>query len=136
MLRWMGRYREEGLPLRRRQIIEHFAPAAQQQPFYQHYADMVTALDNLGTLASIIEINRALSLHYPESLLDRITSPTLIIAGTEDWSYGTVGELQQRIKGSALRAIEGAGHGVPIEAPVEYNRHTIDFLNSIGLFPE
>jgi pimeloyl-ACP methyl ester carboxylesterase len=33
-----------------------------------------------------------------------------------------------------LRVIAGAGHGVPIEAPVEYNRHCFDFLASIGLF--
>ncbi len=135
MARWVARYREEGLALRHRQVIEHFAPAVQALPFYRYYARMVTELDNLGTLASIIVVNEALARHYPAELLDRIVSPTLIIAGSEDWSHATAGELQKRIKGSEFRSIAGAGHGVPIEAPAEYDRHCIEFLAKLGLFP-
>jgi pimeloyl-ACP methyl ester carboxylesterase len=68
-------------------------------------------------------------------MLWRITAPTLIIAGTKDFSFSTVHEHKKHIPQSELRIIEGAGHGVPIEAPAEYDRHTIEFLSSIGLFP-
>jgi pimeloyl-ACP methyl ester carboxylesterase len=135
MERWATRYREEGIALRRRQVIEHFAPELQQDKLLNHYADMVCALSNHGTLASIIAVNEALALHYPPDLLSRITAPTLIIAGTKDFSFGTVHEHKKHIPQSVLRTIEGAGHGVPIEAPAEYDRHCIDFLSSIGLFP-
>ncbi|HEY3918940.1 MAG TPA: alpha/beta hydrolase [Stellaceae bacterium] len=135
MARWVVRYREEGIALRRRQVIEHFAPELQQDKLLNHYADMVCELSNAGTLASIIAVNEALALHYPPDLLGRITSPTLVIAGTKDFSFATVHEHDKHIKQSVLRTIEGAGHGVPIEAPAEYDRHCIDFLSSLGLFP-
>jgi pimeloyl-ACP methyl ester carboxylesterase len=135
MERWAKRYREEGIALRRRQVIEHFAHDLQQDPLLNHYADMVCELSNHGTLASIIAVNEALALHYPPDLLSRIASPTLVIAGTKDFSFATVHEHDKHIKQSVLRTIEGAGHGVPIEAPIEYDRHCIEFLSSIGLFP-
>ena len=135
MVTWAKRYREEGLPLRRRQVIEHFAPALQNDPTLQHYADMVCELSNVGTVDSIVAVNEALALHYPPDLLGRITSPTLVIAGTKDFSFGSVHEHGKHIKQSVLRTIEGAGHGVPIEAPAEYDRHCIEFLTTLGLFP-
>lgn len=135
MARWAKRYREEGIALRRRQVIEHFAPALQQDRLLNHYADMVCELSNHGTLESIIAVNEALALHYPPDLLARITAPTLVIAGTQDFSFGTVHEHKKHIPQSVLRKIEGAGHGVPIEAPAEYDRHCIEFLSAIGLFP-
>ena len=135
MVRWAKRYREEGIALRRRQVIEHFAPDLQQDKLLNHYADMVCELSNEGTLNSIIAVNEALALHYPPDMLSRIASPTLVIAGTKDFSFGTVHEHKKHIPQSALRTIEGAGHGVPIEAPPEYDRHCIEFLSSIGLFP-
>lgn len=135
MERWAKRYREEGIALRRRQVIEHFAPELQNEPRLQYYADMVCELSNEGTLNSIIAVNEALALHYPPDLLSHITSPTLVIAGTKDFSFSTVHEHKKHIPQSELRIIEGPGHGVPIEAPAEYDRHCIEFLLSIGLFP-
>jgi pimeloyl-ACP methyl ester carboxylesterase len=46
-----------------------------------------------------------------------------------------VHEHKKHIPQSELRIIEGAGHGVPIEAPAEYDRACIEYLSSIGLFP-
>jgi pimeloyl-ACP methyl ester carboxylesterase len=135
MARWAVRYRDEGLPLRRRQVIEHFAPELQNDPMLQHYANMVCELSNVGTLASIIAVNEALAKHYPPDLLGRITSPTLVVAGTKDFSFSTVHEHDRHIKGSVLRTIEGAGHGVPIEAPEAYDRACIEFLSKLGLHP-
>lgn len=135
MARWAERYRAEGIALRRRQIIEHFAPELQQDTLLNYYADMVCALDNRGTLASIIAVNEALALHYPADLLARIRAPTLVIAGTRDFSFGTVHEHKKHIPQSVLRTVDGAGHGVPIEAPSAYDRHCIEFLSSVRLFP-
>jgi pimeloyl-ACP methyl ester carboxylesterase len=135
MEKWAKRYREEGLKLRRRQVIEHFAPDLQNDPTLQYYADMVCELSNVGTVDSIVAVNEALALHYPADLLARITSPTLVVAGTKDFSFGTVHEHGKHIKGSVLRTIEGAGHGVPIEAPADYDRACTEFLTDIGLFP-
>ena len=135
MKRWAARYRDEGLPLRERQVIEHFAPDLQSNPLLQHYARMVCELSNVGTLESIITVNEALALHYPPDLLAKITSPTLIIAGTKDFSFATVHQHDKHMPGSTLKTIEGAGHGVPIEAPEQYDQACVEFLTKLGLHP-
>ena len=135
MARWKKRYRDEGLQLRHFQVLDHFSEKGKKDPFLLHYADMVCALNNAGTLASIIAMNEALSHGTPPRLHESITAPTLIVSGTEDRSYATVHNLQKMVKGSELAIVEGAGHAVMIEAPWDYDRHCIEFLSKLGLFP-
>jgi pimeloyl-ACP methyl ester carboxylesterase len=135
MKRWMERYTAEGLPLRHFQVLDHFSDKGKKDPFLLHYADMVCALNNEGTLASIIAMNEALSHGTPPNLHQNIRSPTLVISGTEDRSYATVRNILTVIKNCELQIVEGAGHAVMIEAPWAYDRHCVEFLAKLGLFP-
>ena len=135
MVRWKNRYQEEGIALRRGQVLDHFSPAARETRLVQYYADMVTDLTNEGTLASIIAMNEALSHPEPETFFAAITMPTLIISGTADRNHPSALELSKRIAGSEFASIEGAGHSCNIEAPWEFDAHCIRFLSKHGFFP-
>ncbi len=135
MIRLMQRYRDEGLKLRYEQILEHFSPAGQAHPLLQYYARMVTELDNVSTLDSIIAMNEALSHPAPEEFYRKLAAPFLILCGTLDRSHAGAIEMQKVIKGSDFRSIEDAGHACMIERPWDYDRHCIEFLATLGLFP-
>ena len=133
-LAWKKRYQQEGIGLRHHQVLDHFSEKARQWPLVQHYARMVVALNNEGTLASIIAMNQALAGGMSEETLARIAAPTLIICGTEDRTYPSAIELQKRIRGAQFAAIEGSGHACNFETPWEYDRHCIAFLQRLGLY--
>ena len=133
--RWVKRYQDEGLALRHAQVLDHFAPAGQQSKLLQHYAEMIVALNNHRTLASIIANNAALAQRPPETFYDGITSPTLIVIGDLDRSKPASSELQKRIRGSELVFIPEVGHACNIEAPQVYDAHCIRFLSGLGLYP-
>jgi pimeloyl-ACP methyl ester carboxylesterase len=135
MLRMVERYKAEGIGFRHAQIFEHFSEAGRADPFLQHYARMVCALDNPSTLASIIAMNEALASPTPESHYRNLTAPLLILCGAEDRSLAGAIEMQKAVKGAEFHAIEGAGHACMIERPAEYDRHCVAFLAKCGLFP-
>jgi pimeloyl-ACP methyl ester carboxylesterase len=61
--------------------------------------------------------------------MKRITVPTLVITGDEDWPCLLPGILmKQSIPSSALSVIPNAGHAINIEEPDEYNRIVGEFL--------
>jgi pimeloyl-ACP methyl ester carboxylesterase len=64
--------------------------------------------------------------------MKRITVPTLIITGDEDWPCLTPGILlKQTIPASALAVIPNAGHAINLEEPDEYNRIVGNFLAQV-----
>jgi pimeloyl-ACP methyl ester carboxylesterase len=64
--------------------------------------------------------------------MKRITIPTLIITGDEDWPCLLPGILmKQNISSAALSVMPNAGHTINIEEPDEYNRIVGDFLNHV-----
>jgi pimeloyl-ACP methyl ester carboxylesterase len=134
-LNWAKRYRDEGIALRHAQLLDHFAPAGQQSPLLRHYADMVAALSNHGTLESIIANNEALAERPDAAFYDSLTMPTLIVIGELDRSKPSSYELQKRIKGSELVFIPDAGHACNLEAPAAYDAHCRRFLSRLGLYP-
>jgi len=135
MLRLIKRYRAEGIALRHEQILDHFSEAGKAQPILQHYARMVMELNNVSTLDSIIAMNEALSNPPPEEFYRKLSVPFLIVCGTLDRSYAGAIEMQKVIKGSEFRSIEGAGHACMIERPWAYDKHCLEFLSKLGLFP-
>jgi pimeloyl-ACP methyl ester carboxylesterase len=134
-LRWVERYATEGIALRHEQVLDHLAPASRANPMLQYYARMVVELNNAGTLASIIAMNKGLAIREPESYYRSVSVPTLIITGKEDRSYPSALVLQKLIPGCELKAIDGVAHAPMIEAPWEYDRHAIEFLTKLGLYP-
>lgn len=133
---WAKRYAEEGLPLRYKQCLDHFSPAAQALPHVQHYARMICELSNPSTVASIIAANEALYQHVEsDSFFDSLTMPTIIISGTADRNHAAARALHEHIKGSVFKEVPDAGHAVMQEAPWLYDRYTIEFLETLGLWP-
>ncbi len=134
-LKWVERYKTEGLPLRREQVLDHLAPSVRANPLMQYYADMIVELNNAGTLASIVAMNQGLAHRHPESYYRDMSVPTMIIAGKEDRSYPSALVLQKLIPNCELRAIDNVAHAPMLEAPWEYDRHAIEFLTKLGLYP-
>jgi pimeloyl-ACP methyl ester carboxylesterase len=68
-----------------------------------------------------------------EPLLDRISAPTLVVWGEADpWLPGAVGaELPERIPGTRLAPLPGAGHLVQEDQPDELTRLLAEHLESV-----
>ena len=72
------------------------------------------------------------SLYMLVEEMQRITVPTLIITGDEDWPCLLPGILmKQSIPSAALVVMPNAGHAINIEEPDEYNRIVGDFLSQV-----
>ena len=79
------------------------------------------------------------SLYTMLEEMKRLTVPTLIISGDEDWPCLYPGILmKQSIPSSALAVIPGSGHAINIEEPEEYNRIVGNFLSQVesGRWPQ
>jgi 3-oxoadipate enol-lactonase len=64
------------------------------------------------------------------SILEEITTPTLIICGRED-AVTPLDEskfMNKNIKGSVLHVINNAGHVSNLEEPIKFNKHLREFL--------
>jgi 3-oxoadipate enol-lactonase len=133
-LRCKQEYREQGLARRRTAVLFHFHPTLRETPLVQHYAEMVCALSNAGTLESIIAMNQALADASPD-LYPQLKVPTLIIIGGDDFTKPGAYKLHSFIKGSEIVEMPGAGHANCFEQPWEYDRLAIAYLKRRGLFP-
>ena len=72
------------------------------------------------------------SLYTLVEEMRRITVPTLIITGDEDWPCLVPGILmKQNIPSAALAVMPNSGHAINIEEPEEYNRIVGDFLAQV-----
>ena len=61
--------------------------------------------------------------------MKRLTVPTLILTGDEDWPCLLPGVLLKRnIPAAALAVMPNCGHAINLEAPDEFNRIVGDFL--------
>lgn len=79
------------------------------------------------------------SLYNLVGEMQRLTVPTLIITGDEDWPCLLPGILmKQSIPSAALAVIPNSGHAINIEEPEEYNRCVGDFLAQVesGRWPQ
>lgn len=67
------------------------------------------------------------------SSLKAIRIPTLIICGREDkvTPLGQSEYMHGHIEGASLKIIDNAGHVSNLEQPEEFNKHLLDFLNSL-----
>ncbi len=79
------------------------------------------------------------SLYTMVDEMKRLSVPTLIITGDEDWPCLHPAILmKQTIKTAALAVIPNSGHAINIEEPEEYNRIVGDFLAQVesGRWPQ
>jgi pimeloyl-ACP methyl ester carboxylesterase len=72
------------------------------------------------------------SLYTLVEEMKRLTVPTLIITGDEDWPCLSPGILmKQSIPTAALAVIPNSGHAINLEEPEEYNRIVANFLAQV-----
>ncbi|NMN57451.1 pimeloyl-ACP methyl ester carboxylesterase [Xanthobacter sp. SG618] len=72
------------------------------------------------------------SLYTLVEEMKRITAPTLVITGDEDWPCLLPGILMKRsIPSAALSVMPNCGHAINIEEPEEYNRIIGEFLAQV-----
>lgn len=90
------------------------------------YSDVEGALSLIRN-ASALNTNHTSAL---TALLDRITTPTLLLWGVDDpWqSYSDAQRLHRDIPGSTLIAVERASHWIPQDAPEEFSAAILDFV--------
>jgi len=74
------------------------------------------------------------SLYDLTDEMKRITAPTLIITGDEDWACLQPGILMKRhIVGAGLAVMPNCGHAINLEDPDVYNRHLDEFFQAVEL---
>jgi pimeloyl-ACP methyl ester carboxylesterase len=96
----------------------------------------VRAMIESNSPSAIASAQRAMAGRPDSSrLIERMNIPVLVIVGSED-SMTKVEEskaMRDKIPGSRLSVIEGAGHLSNVERPAQFNRALADFLDSIRL---
>ena len=89
---------------------------------------MYLALNPVGYAHSTRMILNAV---FDASLLEGIEVPTLVLAGQEDGALPACRFIHEKIKGSQLVVIPGAGHLSNLDQPVAFNQAVLEFLASI-----
>jgi pimeloyl-ACP methyl ester carboxylesterase len=76
----------------------------------------------------------ALTRDNPSSILARVTTPTLLLHGSQDLlvTLKMVLELERGLVNSKLEVIAGAGHNLMFDRSTEFNRLTLEFLEQLN----
>jgi len=96
----------------------------------RHWHQSLLANHKIGTSRAVAGVFKRQGV---TDQLDRITVPTLIIAGNQDLATvpAKSEQMQQGIRGSKLVVIPGTGHSSTIEDPQAVNQALQGFLNSL-----
>jgi 3-oxoadipate enol-lactonase len=107
--------------------LPFFNPAHPSPKVRRHMEEMVRT-----NLAHWIESQPLVT--WPEKpAIERVASikaPTLVMVGDRDVKsmLAAADGLTARIQGARKIVIAGSGHHINMEAPVEFNRHVMEFL--------
>lgn len=134
-LRRIKSYTDQGVDYRWDYTFEDFSPAFRATPLAHFFAEIFTERNDRADVESIILQFEALRRPEPEDLHSRIACPMLILTGSEDSVHKSAYDLKDRVPGSELRMLPGAGHACHMEQPWLFDRLMIEFLEKHGLFP-
>ena len=100
---------------------------------FAEFKKMLAEHSGLGSANTQLGVQKERpSLYSLVEEMKRITVPTLIITGDEDWPCLVPGLLMKHsISSAALSVMPNAGHAINIEEPDEYNRIVGDFLSQV-----
>jgi 3-oxoadipate enol-lactonase len=115
---WLGRW-----------IAKALFPRPDQEFLRRQAADRIAADDWLSYGLTMW----ALRKYDARPRLDGVTTPTLVIAGEQDpvVPRSAKEQLRASIAGARLVTIPGSGHASPLDAPQEFNRILVQFLESV-----
>jgi pimeloyl-ACP methyl ester carboxylesterase len=132
--RRVAMYREQGLALRAKHIPQLFSAAFRETPLARYVVRLYAQRNAWTSAENIAEMFRISGQPDPDSLFESVTTPTLIITGSEDGAHRSAFALQERIAGCELVTMEGTGHASHMERPWEFDQHLLAFLARRGLF--
>jgi pimeloyl-ACP methyl ester carboxylesterase len=100
---------------------------------FAEFKRMLAEHSGLGSANTQLGVQRERpSLYDLTDDMNRLTVPTLILTGDEDWPCLLPGILLKRnIPAAALAVMPNCGHTINLEAPDEFNRIVGDFLGHV-----
>ena len=109
-------------------VANHVFPAPEEAQFRQELIDRITSADPRAYRAAM----RSLGLFDSHKRLPEIKIPVLVITGDQDKTVSPSRQklLADGITGAHQIIITGAGHGVSVQKPGEFNQHMMEFLLS------
>ena len=102
---------------------------------WREFADQLADHSSEGSALTMRGVqSRRPSLFDLTAEMKKITAPTLIITGDEDWACLEPGFLMKRMISSAgLVVMPNCGHTINLEDPDAYNGHLDDFFHAVEL---
>src|SRR5260370_40685896 len=100
---------------------------------WREFADQLAEHSTQGAALTLRGVQKARPSLY--DLTDKMRAmrvPTLVLTGDEDWPCLEPGLLMKRnIATAALVVMPNAGHAINLEDPTAFNRHLLDFFQSV-----
>ncbi|MGI0141802.1 MAG: alpha/beta fold hydrolase [Candidatus Micrarchaeales archaeon] len=110
---------------------EAFAKKLDGDEYKEKFLDTLMMMNNKEFVMRSV-LNAAREEELSDEVLARIKKPTLIVWGSDDkvisMKYAT--SFNQKIKGSKLEIIDGAGHDSHYTNPEEFAKRVLDFVRS------
>ncbi|SRR5579871_1561561 len=102
---------------------------------WREFADQLAEHSSLGSALTMRGVqSRRPSLYDLTDDMKKITVPTLIMTGDEDWACLEPAVLMKRMIPSAgLVVMPNCGHTINLEDPDAYNRHLAEFFHAVEL---
>jgi pimeloyl-ACP methyl ester carboxylesterase len=102
---------------------------------WQEFAGQLADHSSQGSAQTMRGVqSRRPSLYDLTEEMKKITAPTLIITGDEDWACLQPGILMKKnIATAALAVMPNCGHAINLEDPDVFNRHLDEFFQAVEL---
>jgi pimeloyl-ACP methyl ester carboxylesterase len=102
---------------------------------WQEFADQLAGHSDRGSANTLRGVqSRRPSLYDLTEEMMKITAPTLIITGDEDWACLAPGILMKKnIATAGLAVMPNCGHAINLEDPDVYNWHLDEFFQAVEL---
>jgi pimeloyl-ACP methyl ester carboxylesterase len=102
---------------------------------WREFADELAGHSAIGAAMTLRGVQkRRPSLYDLAADMTKITAPTLIMTGDEDWPCLEPGLMMKRtIPTAGLVVMPNCGHAINIEEPDAYNRHLDAFFHAVAL---
>jgi pimeloyl-ACP methyl ester carboxylesterase len=102
---------------------------------WREFADQFAEHSETGSALTMRGVQmRRPSLYDLTDQMRKITAPTLVMTGDEDWACLEPGILMKKtIPTAGLVVMPNCGHAINLEEPDAYNRHLDDFFHAVEL---
>lgn len=100
---------------------------------WQEFANQLREHSTEGSANTMRGVQKSRpSLYDLQDKIKRISAPTLIITGDEDWPcLGPAIMMKQAIQTAGLVVMPNAGHTINLEDPAQFNAHVEYFLHGV-----